>query len=403
MSSSKDALRETIRFAAREASLRRKIRRHLHELGFHKAQDGSLRVHESSKDVIRALHRSQREERLELNAQFISRRVPELLHNFASGREVEAEAIKPVLERVYGDTPQADLFRLASLTWSVPVSNGFGRRIRYLVWDAHNEKIIGVIAIGDPVFNLSVRDKVIGWNVSDRRARLVNVMDAYVLGALPPYSQLLCGKMVACLVRSRDIYEEFTSKYGETVGIISKEEKKASLLSVTTSSSMGRSSVYNRLRLGGIAYFEPIGYTIGWGHFHIPDSLFTELRSYLRSVGHSYADLHRFGQGPNWRLRTTRAALEALGFKDDLLRHGVQRQVFMCNLASNATSILRTGKGLPDLSLLLSAREVSELALERWILPRARRRPEYRSWTRDDLLRLFGRISESAMRESAIS
>lgn len=402
MSSSKDAFRKPIRVAAREASLRRKIRCHLHELGFHKAQDGSLRVDESSKDVIRALHRSQREERLALNAQFISRRVPELLHYFASGREVEAEAIKPVLERVYGDTPQADLFRLASLTWSVPVSNGFGRRLRYLVWDAHNAKLVGIIAIGDPVFNLSVRDKVIGWNVSDRRARLVNVMDAYVLGALPPYSQLLCGKMVACLVRSRDIYDEFTSKYGETVGIISKEEKKALLLSVTTSSSMGRSSLYNRLRLGGIAYFEPIGYTCGWGHFHIPDSLFIELRSYLRSVGHSYADLHRFGQGPNWRLRTTRAALEALGFKDDLLRHGVQRQVFMCNVAANATSILRTGNGLPDLSLLLSAREVSELALERWILPRARRRPEYRSWTRDDLLRLFGTISESAMRESAI-
>jgi hypothetical protein len=25
--------------------------------------------------------------------------------------------------------------RKASLTWSVPVSNGYGRRIRYLVWD----------------------------------------------------------------------------------------------------------------------------------------------------------------------------------------------------------------------------------------------------------------------------
>ena len=99
------------------------------------------------------------------------------------------------------------MFRLASLTWSVPVSNGFGRRLRYLVWDAHNGKLIGLIAIGDPVFNLSVRDNLIGWNVHDRTARLVNIMDAYVLGALPPYNALLAGKMIACLIRSREIYE----------------------------------------------------------------------------------------------------------------------------------------------------------------------------------------------------
>jgi hypothetical protein len=68
--------------------------------------------------------------------------------------------------------------RLASLTWAVPVSNGFGRRLRYLVWDRNNNKLIGLIAIGDPVFNLSVRDKLIGWTVKDRGERLVNILDA---------------------------------------------------------------------------------------------------------------------------------------------------------------------------------------------------------------------------------
>lgn len=390
MSGHKNSGKKIVRIATREASLRRKIRRHLREQGFHKTEEGNLEINGSGKDVIRALHGSQRDERLAANADFIARRAPELLRHFASGREVDPAAVTPVLERVYADTWQADLFRLASLTWSVPVSNGFGRRLRYLVWDAHNEKLIGLIAIGDPVFNLSVRDNLIGWNVHERGARLVNIMDAYVLGALPPYSALLGGKMVACLVRSRDVYDDFARTYGGTVGIISGEEKKARLLAVTTASSMGRSSVYNRLKLNGTSYFNSIGYTGGWGHFHIPDSLFLELRDYLRSIGHRYADLHRFGQGPNWRLRTTRAALEALGFKDDLLRHGIQREVFICNLAANAPKLLRTGKGRPDLSSLLSAREVAELAVERWILPRSHRRPEFRSWTSDDLLQLLG-------------
>ena len=371
--------------AAREASIKRKIRRHLRTLGFHKSDQGALKIGGSDKVLIRALHGTQRSDRLSANADFLSRRATTLLKYFASGREVAPEAIEPTLERVFAGTRQADLFRLASLTWSVPVSNGFGRRLRYLVWDAHNGKLIGLIAIGDPVFNLSVRDNLIGWDVHDRTARLVNVMDAYVLGALPPYNALLGGKMVACLVRSREIYDDFARTYGGTTGIISGKEKKARLLAVTTSSSMGRSSVYNRLTLDGLPFFESIGYTRGWGHFHIPDSLFLELRDYLRSIGHRYADQHRFGQGPNWRLRTTRAALTALGLRDDLLRHGIQREVFFCSLATNATRILRTGNGRPDLSSLLSAREVSELAMERWVVPRSRRRPEFRAWTIDQL------------------
>lgn len=381
-----------VSISARDASLRRKVRRQLRALGFHRTADGALELSTdgNDKDAIRALHHPQRSERLSANSDFLSRHAPTLLRHFASGRDINPAAIQPKLERVHAGTWQAGLFRLAALTWSVPVSNGFGRRLRYVVWDAQNEKLMGLIAIGDPVFNLSVRDNLIGWDVDDRRERLVNLMDAYVLGALPPYNALLGGKMIACLVRSRQIYSDFTRKYGNTSGIISGKAKKPRLLAVTTSSSMGRSSVYNRLKLGDVRYFEPIGYTRGWGHFHISDDLFLELRDYLRRLGHGYADQHRFGQGPNWRLRTTRAALNALGFRDDLLRHGIQREVFFCNLATNATKILRTGKGRPDLSSLLSAQEIADLALERWILPRSRRRPEYRGWSSSDILQLLG-------------
>jgi len=269
------------------------------------------------------------------------------------------------------------------------VSNGFGRRLRYLVWDDHNGKLIGLFAIGDPVFNLSVRDKLIGWDLEERTSRLVNIMDAYVLGTIPPYNALLGGKMVACLVRSRDVYNDFRKAYGGTMGIISEEEKKARLLVVTTSSSMGRSSIYNRLKLDGVEYFKSIGYTGGWGHFHIPDNLFLELRDYLRRVGHKYADQHRFGQGPNWRLRTTRAALSALGIRADLLHHGVQREVFISLLAANAFDILKSGEGRANLKTLLTAEEVAALAVERWIIPRSIRMPEYRTWKANEIARLL--------------
>ena len=392
---------QVISILPRKASLRRKVRRQLRSLGFRKSGDGTLELDGTDKDLVRSLHAPQRTDRLSSSSDFLSRRAPKLLDYFASGRDVDPVAIHPELERVYAGTWQSDLFRLAALTWSVPVSNGFGRRLRYIVWDARNEKILGLIAIGDPVFNLSVRDVFIGWNADDRRERLVNVMDAFVLGALPPYNMLLAGKMVACLIRSIQIYEEFSHTYGNTTGIISGKAKKPQLLAVTTSSSMGRSSVYNRLKLGGVRYFEPIGYTHGWGHFHISDKLFLELRDYLRQIDHPYADHHRFGQGPNWRLRTTRAALKALGFRDDLLRHGIQREVFICNLASNAAGILRTGRGRPDLSSLVSTQEIADLALERWILPRARRCPDYRTWNSSDVLRLISNSVDIRQRQTA--
>ena len=387
--------KKVISIASREANLTRKLRRHLKALGFRKGPDGSLQVDHHDKEAIRTLHSAQRKERLQANREFIASRSQDLLAHFATGAEIDPARISPALERVYADTWQGDLFRLATLTWSVPVSNGFGRRLRYLVWDDFNDKLIGVIAIGDPVFNLSVRDNLIGWDVRDRSARLVNLMDAYVLGAMPPYSKLLGGKLVASLLRCREIYDSFTQAYGGTAGIISGEEKKARLLAVTTSSSMGRSSVYNRLKLDGVPYFKSIGYTGGWGHFHVPDRLFAELRDYLRDIDHPYTDSHRFGEGPNWRLRTTRAALDALGFREDMLRHGVQREVFICQLASNATKLLKTGKGRPDLSSLLRLEEVAALAIQRWVLPRSMRQPDYRGWTLGDLAELFGTESRT--------
>ena len=47
--------------------------------------------------------------------------------------------------------------------------------------------LLGVFALGDPVYNLRARDDLIGWNVEQRSARLYNVLDAFVLGAVPPY------------------------------------------------------------------------------------------------------------------------------------------------------------------------------------------------------------------------
>jgi hypothetical protein len=108
----------------------------------------------------------------------------------------------------------------------------------------------------------------------------------------------------------------------------------------------------------------------------------------LREKDHKYADQYGFGQGPNWRLRTTKAALSYLGFNNNLLRHGIRREVFVSQLAENSIDILSSGEGTPDLSSLNSARTVSEMALERWILPRASWDKKYLTWSSTSIEKL---------------
>ena len=368
-----------------ETDIKEELEAHLSRIGILRTDKGTCALLQPSKDTIRARHSYQYRDKQKRLSQFVVKYIDELLPYFASGKDIVPDRISPRLEIVHSDTRESRLFRLASLTWSVPVSEGFGRRMRLLVWDDHNQKLIGIIGLGDPVFNMRARDEVIGWTSNDRRDRLVHLMDAYVLGALPPYNMLLAGKLIACLIRTTDIVDMFSEKYAKTVGIISGKAKRARLAMVTTTSALGRSSIYNRLRLDGTYYFKSIGYTSGYGHFQIPDDLFLRIREYLKAKGHVYSSNNRYGNGPNWKFRAIRAAMELMGISRDLLRHGIRREVFVSELATNATALLKGDHEIPIYDNLEPAPRVGAKALERWVLPRASRRPEYKYWQKDQL------------------
>ena len=171
-----------------------------------------------------------------------------------------------------------------------------------------------------------------------------------------------------------------------------KEEKNPKLTIVTTSSALGRSSVYNRLKLGDIKYFEPIGYTAGWGHFHVPDNLFDEMRTYLRMKKDIYVDKYDYGSGPNWKIRIVKRVLGMIGLKPDLMKHGLSREVFLCKLASNAEMFLKGESKRTKYENLLSVSEISELAKERWIIPRSTRNRSYKLWGRRSLENLIFKV-----------
>ena len=372
-----------------ERHIKRQLETHLLELGFKRNANGGFYSPNGNKESIRQYHLAQRRERQKSAEKFMTEKLPKVISYFASGNEVIPEKISPRLEIISSGTIESDIFRVATLTWSIPVSAGYGRRMRFLLWDDNIGKVIGIMALGDPVFNLNVRDEEIGWNVSERKKYLVNIMDAYVLGALPPYNMILGGKLVACLVKTKEIRDIFFSRYNKTCGIISGKSKKAHLVMVTTSSALGRSSIYNRLRVNGEKYFESIGFTAGFGHFHVSNNLFEKMREYLSLKDHMYAKNNRYGNGPNWRLRAIRAALELIGMNKNLLNHGIKREVYISRLAKNADQILRGEKKRPYYDGLLSVDEVSNLALQRWVVPRSLRRQEYINWKSEDMGQLL--------------
>lgn len=335
----------------------------------------------NSKEDIRRLHYKQRKIILSEERNFFLKYGWDYVHTyFADGKDISPRQFSPELIPVVSEEWTGKLFRLTTLLWSIPVSKGYGRRMRFLVIDKSNGKLAGIIALGDPVFNLKVRDEHIGWDANLRKERLFNIMDAYVLGAVPPYNQLLVGKFLAGLLCTNEIRHYFFEKYKDRTTIIEGRRKKADLVLVTTTSALGKSSVYNRVfidRSGNREYLlKSIGYTAGYGHFHVPDEVFNLMRKFLAERGEKYADGHEYGDGPNWKMRVIRKTMELLGYsKTPLLKHGIKREVFVASLASNYKDYLQ-GKTDEPKFIDLTLNEYGSFFRERFMIPRFERMSE---------------------------
>ncbi len=373
-----------------KSALREALHSQLSDLGFIRKGKGYDLVGEPTKAIIRNMYSGARARRQGNERSYLCKYGHLLAEALANGNSVVPERIDAELVQVSSGTPEAALFRLATLLWSVPVSRGFGRRLRFLVRDRQNSSLIGVFALGDPVFNLTARDDWIGWDAQARKDRLIHVMDAYVVGALPPYTGLLGGKLVAALVASQEVRTVYNDKYLARTSIISGIQKNADLVLVTTTSALGRSSMYNRLHVPDGPEFVRLGFTKGFGHFHLEGEVFDMMRAYLKQRNHPYASGHGFGMGPSWRLRVVRAVLQELGLNgDSILKHGIKREVFAAPVAANWREVLQ-GEAIQAEPFPWNARTITQSCIERWIAPRAKRRPEYAEFRRESVLKTLG-------------
>lgn len=377
------------------STIKESIIKNLKGQGFKFNKSGLISISQNlTKEHIRRLHSCVRIEKILSEKTFIKENFNKLSVYFADGTSISPGRFKPSIHLVQPNTEFSALFRFATLLWSVPVSQGYGRRLKFIVIDEYNGKLVGLFALGDPVFNLKVRDKWIGWNQQMRSERLYNVMDLFVVGAVPPYSQLLCGKLMAMLATSNEIRKILWHKYRDSETTIRKESKKPHLVLLTTSSALGRSSLYNRITFNGKSLFIKIGETVGWGHFHLSNGSFKLMRDYLSYIEHPINKSHRFGQGPNWKIRAIRTCLELLGLSPDLLMHGIKREVYIVPLAENYKEFL-LGQSKRPKFFEMGKESLIDFFTQRWFLPRSFRNNDYKRVRAKNILREIKKMAEA--------
>jgi hypothetical protein len=362
--------------------LRATIRRSLREQGFRVEGDAILPPRRLTKNRQRQLHAVAVAHLREQRGKNLARHESDLLEYIANGSEVEPDRIQPRLIRVRPNTDEELLFRYACVHWSIPISSGYGRRLRFLVTDESNGKLIGLFGLCDPVYAIAARDSWIGWDHNAKREHLRNVLEAFVLGSVPPYSSLLCGKLVAMLVASDEVRASYRRTYGGREALISGDRGDGRLVMVTTASALGRSSIYNRVRFRRRTLYEPIGFTSGYGEFQFTNGLYSKIHDFALSHCEAAAGHENWGSRFRNRREVVRKSLAKLGFDRQFLHHGIRRELFAVPLAMNTREFLR-GETQRVQWFHQSAAEIVEEFRQRWLLPRAQRDTRWLSFDRE--------------------
>lgn len=320
------------------------------------------------KETIRRSMSVKRNEIIRNNQAWIDKHIAFARENLIDGASVLQSKIQPVIE-ICENEKQHRLFRILRYYWSSPYSEYVGRRVKLLIRDAAipSKPIIGIAALGSPIIHIPERDEFIGWDKETRTDNLIYAMDAYVIGALPPYNYLLGGKLISYLLATNEVRKIYKDKYRDQITLINKR-KANDLACLFTTSLYGKSSQYNRLKYDNHLLYQPIGETRGYGTLHLTESTIDLMRIYLAEKGVDVG--YNFGDGPSWRMRVIRTVGDMLNFNSDfLLRHSFRRTIYFVPLAKNSIDFLQ-GKDRHAKYQKWSKKKVVDYWKNRWLIQR---------------------------------
>jgi hypothetical protein len=286
------------------------------------------------KETIKEAMSIKRNEIILKNKVWIDKHIDLAKNNLANGYDALQSEIDPIIE-VCETQKQHDLFRILRYYWSSPYSEYIGRRIKLIIRDRalQNKPVIGIAALGSSIIHIPERDSFMGWDIQMRTKNLIYTMDAYVIGALPPYNYLLGGKLISYILASKEVRDIYRKKYKDKITLIEKR-KVNQLVGIFTTSLYGKSSQYNRLKYNNELLYKPIGETKGFGTLHLSEETIEKMQEYLKS--NKIYITNRFGDGPSWTMRLIHKVGKMLGFNPDiLLRHSFKREIYFIPLIKN--------------------------------------------------------------------
>lgn len=184
-----------------------------------------------------------------------------------------------------------------------------------------------------------------------------SLMELNVCGAIPPYNEILGGKLVALLATSPKVIHDYKERYRRQISMIASRLKgkdvirPADLVYIGTTSlySVG-SSQYNRLKIPGDVFgrnfdvvWKKLGETKGFGTLHISKSTTCSL---VEATEEDFSRInHVFGEGTSPKLRlltmAIRELLESSGEDSkEFSKHAMNRIVYGACLAQNTLEYL---------------------------------------------------------------
>lgn len=189
--------------------------------------------------------------------------------------------------------------------------------------------------------------------VANRKTKIgSNMMEIIVCGSIPPYNQLLSGKLVSILACSPRVIKDYTEKYADQVSEIASRMKgqkvirdsRLAFLGTTSLYSVG-SSQYNRIKVpmknDFVLTYKKMGVTEGYGTVYFSKTTTSALMRVLELQDGGRRINNIFGEGTSPRFRLISRGLSTLGIKSNaFLQHYTPRIVYSMELAKNTNDFL---------------------------------------------------------------
>lgn len=345
-------------------------------------EHGDLSLKNYERDTKRDAHILAKAERILDHEGLVTKKADFVKQYMVDGSDLEIEKISPILIEIKPDTEMETLFRWWNLVWwSLPYERSYGRQMRFVVWDQYHNAPMGLIGLQSPILSWAVRDNYLEINAEQRDFWINQSLNAQRLGALPPYNNILGGKLVASMMTTDYVRRKFKEKYRDLKTVMKGRDIPANLLFITTTGAYGESRVYSRLNIDKKPVANFLGFTHGSGSFHIPNFLYEDFISFLEKRNYNVG--RGYGNGPSRKIRLIRQAMKLLGFRDGI-NHAIQRSVYLFPFVENVKDVIHKGKR--PKWIRRPQKEVAAFWKKKWALPRAQIDERYLAFSKDEFV-----------------